>query len=343
MKKSISNKQKKEMLKKVQKNGFLTKEEVLFFSNEFNINVSLFIRLLKKEKIPFINCNLKNILIAYSIPLVDNKVELNNFLTLGEWKTQIFKNSKIKTFFICERCNEKENLALRNLITRKYFSLKPICGKCINNSVTSSEEWLHNNSVAQKECKNRIEIKENYSSKIKDVWKKDGYRDHISNKMKERWKTDVYRENVRVGVFKKYGYNNAMQNEKVFKKGQKSSFKFKDYIMPSGKKIQIQGFEDLALTVLLKKYEENDLIIGVKNIQKKIGKIFYIENGVQRRYYPDIYIESENKIIEVKSNWTYKKSETKNNLKKQKCLELNFQFAFMIFFNRKSVNFVEEL
>lgn len=50
-----------------------------------------------------------------------------------------------------------------------------------------------------------------------------------------------------------------------------------------------------------------------------------------RTYLPDIYIKSENKIIEVKSKWTYELELDKNNLKKETCLSIGLKFEFWVF------------
>jgi len=48
------------------------------------------------------------------------------------------------------------------------------------------------------------------------------------------------------------------------------------------------------------------------------------------RYFPDFYIKSENKIIEVKSAWTYNINFDINQLKMQSCLNKKYNFEFMI-------------
>ncbi len=61
-------------------------------------------------------------------------------------------------------------------------------------------------------------------------------------------------------------------------------------------------------------------------------RIWYIaEDGKKRKYYPDIYIISEQKIVEVKSIWTYKKELGRNLLKEKACLKAGYDFKFMIF------------
>lgn len=105
----------------------------------------------------------------------------------------------------------------------------------------------------------------------------------------------------------------------------------KSYRMPSGKIVHIQGSEDKAITILLQKYRESDLIIEDEPIERSVGTIFYKGiDGKTHRYYPDIYIRSENMIIEVKSSYTYRIHEKTNKLKEAACLSAGFRFKFMI-------------
>lgn len=59
-------------------------------------------------------------------------------------------------------------------------------------------------------------------------------------------------------------------------------------------------------------------------------KVMYIYNNKTRRYYPDIYIPSQNKIIEVKSDYTYNKTLEQNKCKMKKCVEDGINFEFWI-------------
>ena len=56
----------------------------------------------------------------------------------------------------------------------------------------------------------------------------------------------------------------------------------------------------------------------------------YDYKGAQYRYYPDIYIPSQKKIIEVKSPYTYQKQEEQNECKKKYVLGDGYQFEFWI-------------
>ena len=113
----------------------------------------------------------------------------------------------------------------------------------------------------------------------------------IQNKQK-KWKQTC---------LEKYG-GHPNQNPEVQDKHEKICFYFKDYTLPSGTVVRIQGYEDKALDTLLKIYKEEEIIIGRKNIPR----VEYLIDTKNHVYYPDFFIPKENKIIEVKSEWTCK-------------------------------------
>lgn len=55
-----------------------------------------------------------------------------------------------------------------------------------------------------------------------------------------------------------------------------------------------------------------------------------------KQYFPDIMILSENKIIEVKSNYTYKLHLIKNIMKALATRKTGFSFEFWIYDNNKT-------
>jgi hypothetical protein len=125
--------------------------------------------------------------------------------------------------------------------------------------------------------------------------------------------------------FEKTGFYNPMQNPKVFSS---RVYKRKKYILPSGKIIKYQGYENVAITEKLKEHNESELIFDANHIPR----IEY-ENTVKNRisiYYPDLYIPKENLIIEVKSSWTYKADYELNILKRDACINQGYNFQFWI-------------
>lgn len=126
----------------------------------------------------------------------------------------------------------------------------------------------------------------------------------------------------------KYGVQNAMQTPETFKKCMKAVYKRKEYIYPSGRVDEVQGFEPLAIDDLLIKYNEDELVTDIK----LMPQIWYMDkDNKTHRYYPDIYIPKTNQIIEVKSDYTMKADYEKNKLKEKACFKAGFDFQFMVY------------
>ena len=109
----------------------------------------------------------------------------------------------------------------------------------------------------------------------------------------------------------KYGDNitNISQVAEIMDKKFLTGICAKKYTLPSGRIVSYQGYEHYGLQYLLANgYVEDDIVIGNKEIENIIGKIMFYDLKVNknRRYFPDIYIKSENKIYEVKSTYTIK-------------------------------------
>jgi hypothetical protein len=149
------------------------------------------------------------------------------------------------------------------------------------------------------------------------------YKEKVSKTIKEKYGENWY---VLTKKFKEHCFNSKVQ-----KYGQPiTGFKFKEYKLPSGKIIKVQGYENFALDILLKNYIEEDLAIIYSDIKEEIGMINYFMYEKDRIYLPDIYIKSENKIIEVKSDYTYNLELQKNLLKKEACINNGISFEFWI-------------
>ena len=153
----------------------------------------------------------------------------------------------------------------------------------------------------------------------------------------EEEKQEIINKMVQTNL-ERFGVEHPSQNTEIFNKQQRNSYMLKDYKLPSGNIIKIQGYEPLALDILLKTYDESDLLISNKNIENKIGQIWYKDGlGNNHRYVPDIYIISENKIIEVKSTWTYQNKIDNIFLKQQRCLDMGMKFEFIVFNGNKKL------
>ena len=145
--------------------------------------------------------------------------------------------------------------------------------------------------------------------------------------------SDEFKEKFRNTMLSKYGVEQVMHYTPSFEKSLNTSYKKKIFVFPSGRIEKIQGYEGFALNQLLDiGYKEEDIVVSNKEIEDYTGKIWYIDyNNKKKKYYPDIYIKSENKIIEVKCDYTYNSGYSRNILKKQACLDLGLSFEFWIY------------
>lgn len=133
---------------------------------------------------------------------------------------------------------------------------------------------------------------------------------------------------MKKSMVEKYGVEHNMRIPEIHEKAMVTMRRYYDYTLPSGKIIKLQGYEKFAMDILLTKFNENDILTDMHDISNITGQIIY--NG-ENRYYPDIYINSINKILEVKSQYTYKMHEKINMMKMKRCLEMGMDFEFMIF------------
>ena len=110
----------------------------------------------------------------------------------------------------------------------------------------------------------------------------------------------------------------------------KSMYKSKDYILPSGNILQIQGYEHYALDCLLQTENvgEHDIVTGCKNVPT----IWYNDHdGKKRRHFVDIFIPNQNRCIEVKSTWTAHINKETIFLKQIAAKELGYNYEIWVY------------
>lgn len=128
----------------------------------------------------------------------------------------------------------------------------------------------------------------------------------------------------------KFGKEWVSKVDSINVKQLSGGYSYYDFEFPSSKVVRVQGYEPKVLANLLIDYDENDIIVGVQNIIDCIGFFHYFYENETHRYYPDIYIKSENKVIEVKSTYTFNKEKEKNLLKRQAVIDKGINFKFII-------------
>ena len=145
--------------------------------------------------------------------------------------------------------------------------------------------------------------------------------------VKNQFQIDNIKEKIIKTNLEKYGVEHVSQSQEIQEKIQKNSKKFKLYKMPSGIERKVQGYEPFALDILIQTYNEEK----IKTDRKDVPRIKYIVNEKNKYYFPDIFIPHENKIIEVKSTWTYKCKTDNINQKKEACIAQGYNYEIWCF------------
>lgn len=240
-----------------------------------------------------------------------------------------------KDFPTFERIKKEFEEKGYNLLSTEYVNnrtkLKYICS-CGEIAFQS-----YDNFVKGRKCKNCYQKKQNKFDieYVRDVFKKEGCV-LLSNEYGPYIKFDYIcvcknKHSITLSHFK----HGVRCRECGFEKSEKSAKSWKDYIFPSGETRKIQGYENYALDELLETYHENDIITE----RRQVPKIKYSINGKKMVYYPDIYIKSENLIIEVKSDYTYRLNKIKNIMKALATKKSGFVYEFWVYRNGNKLNY----
>lgn len=246
--------------------------------------------------------------------------ELKNVNSLSRHLGYFHKNIILKDYYdkylkqenenICQYCNKKTNY--RNMV-RGYLDFCSRKCASLGTRDKTRETWMKIYGVDHpNKCKEVIEkSKQTY-------FKRTGFENSSHN-------PDVI-EKRKQTYFKRTGFYYPMQNPESFEKNKKSAYSSKPYSMPSGDIRFVQGYEHFALNFLIESYDESNILT-----HKGVPTIVYDFEDGNHTYYPDIFIPSENLIIEVKSTWTYTADLDKNLAKQQACSDQEYDFMFMIF------------
>lgn len=139
---------------------------------------------------------------------------------------------------------------------------------------------------------------------------------------------DIYSKLIETNL-EKYGVEYTMQSPEISVKQSKSCYRLKEYVMPSGKTINYQGFEHFAIDDLIKdKIDENDII----TCKTKVPELYYADNNhKKRRHFVDIFIPSKNLCIEVKSEYTVTINSDIILLKQQQAKDLGYNYEIWVY------------
>lgn len=161
----------------------------------------------------------------------------------------------------------------------------------------------------------------------------------------------IISDKKRKACVEKYGVENPLFLPDIRKKSAIANSIGREFALPSGKIIRVRGCEDVTINKLLVDYSEDDLILD-DTLQPYNIPVFKYKDSRRHtlKYYPDIYIPKENKIIEVKGRWwwdgngleKYKNRLTKNLKKRQAVLDAGFQYEVWLFEDRKNYRILKD-
>lgn len=271
----------------------------------------------------------------FNTTLLNNFVSENNLKLVSNYDV-INRNTKIEGYCNTDNCNGTYKKAFRNLYDNKTF----YCEKC---SKILKLNRFTTTCISKYGCITNLILKET-QEKIKQTTLEKYGVDHNSKSDEIKYKRrltclkkygkEYYSQTPEFKVkstqtsLKNWGTEYPNQNSDVISKSSSKCYSRKDYILPSGSSIQIQGYEHYVLDELLKTFLESEIITGTKNVPE----IWYTDNNNKKhRHYVDIFIPAENLCIEVKSTWTAKKKQDNIFLKQQAAKALGYKYEIWIY------------
>jgi len=151
-------------------------------------------------------------------------------------------------------------------------------------------------------------------------------------------KTDEFKDRYEMTSIDRYGVRHPMQNPVIADKQTKSAYKYKKYKLPSGKEINIQGYENFSMDLMIKEHSEEDIITD----RNDVPEIWYLHDNKKRRYYPDLFIKSLNLVVEVKSDYTVDLNPFVDELKKKATLNAGYNFLKQVFNSKGKLAYEEK-
>lgn len=282
------------------------------------------------------------------------KVINDNRLTTSQLKIILEYYFKNNSWPICEICG-KEHVYMRRKKLYTFCSSK--CGDKYIPKITSIkykektgyDHHMKNPEFIEKFEKLNLErtgYKCSFSNPFtkknieKTNFKKYGVSHHMKSKefleniyfpecykrfgVKCAFELNSVKEKSKQSYKEKTGFDYNMENPEVIEKILESTHKYKIYIL-NNKEYKIQGYEPQCLDYLIniEKIDQKDIILKSKEGKPTIKYLKSLNNKMSS-YFPDIYIKSQNRIVEVKSIWTYNYNKKTNDEKLQACKDSGY-------------------
>lgn len=244
----------------------------------------------------------------------------------------------------CDKCEKTHSIRYGSLKDKETYSWncqscisKNLCGKgLIGNSFKDSkiQTELANRNKPERLIKSQKTKEEKYGDKnytnrtkrsktMLNTYGKDNYsnpekrHETMISKYGGLFNNQDKRKNT---CLEKYGVDSPSKVPEIFHKMQVSAFKLKKF---KNYELFYRGSYEYNFLELCEKNNTIHLISNSKSIK-------YIKNKKECVYYPDFYFKKYNLIIEIKSDYTFKRDLKVNKLKRKACINQGYEFIFII-------------
>lgn len=242
---------------------------------------------------------------------------------------------------LSDSLNKRAAAALHD---KAYYEKKKEKFKKTNKERYGVEYATQSDDFKEKSRKTKLE---KYGNEYYSGWEKSA--DKNRNKTSEE--QNIINDARRETNMKLFGVECSFLRPESMYKSRKSNALGKEYTLPSGKVVGIRGYENLVLDILFRSgYTENDIKFHNKLTKYELPIFDYISDQRQHlKYYPDIYIEKENKIIEVKSRWwwdgygkeKYAGRLVNNQRKAESVINASYKYEVWLFENEKEYKIIQ--
>ena len=217
----------------------------------------------------------------------------------------------------CDFCKTKLNRRYSEYLRNIKINNKFCCKKC-------APIEYRKNCLEKYGVDNTSKLSETHIKIKKTCLEKHGNEKYRNVEQRQQTKLEKYKgdyssivEKSKISCLKKYGVENASQCSKVFSKQQKSRYEIHQY---KDTDLFYQGTYEKDF--LDKYYNKFEII--------KIEPIDYIYEEKNKKYFSDFYLPELNLIVEIKSSYTYEKYKDQNLKKRQTCINIGYNFLFII-------------
>jgi len=219
------------------------------------------------------------------------------------------------------KCTNLKRYGVDNVMKNNEFKNKQNNSLMVNYGVKTPIQNAHIRKKIERTNIERYGSKSPLeSSEIKEKIKKHNLNVHGVD---YPFQSKSFRDNAEEETLLRYGTKYVAQIERFFLKQQKNSFNLK---LHKKTRLFYRGT-----------YEKDFLDFCYNNkIYITKGKVikYHFQNKT-KTYFSDFYMENINLIIEIKSNYTYKRDLKKNLSKQKACIKQNYKFIFIIDKNYK--------